>query len=284
VVPAVVGLVAYTVDLATGGHLLTRSILGPSLAFGARFYGISNELEPILPIMLLAGMAAALSGRPTTRRTPALYAVAGLLLGAIMGWGRLGADVGGVLTTAGAFTVATLTVLPGGITRRSLLLAAAVPVAAMALLILIDLGLSGGDHLSRNLLRAENAREIWELVARRYELAIQTLISSRNPAYFAAAVLAVAFAWRNRRLIYGPLGDDRRWLAVLAGGLAAGVVGALTNDSGPVLLINAVIALTAFSGYVLARPGRFTAADSDRPASSPDPGRAGEPADPVLTT
>ncbi len=282
-VPAAVALVAYTIDLATGYHLLTRSVLGPSVSFGARFYGISNELEPLLPILLLVGLASALTGRAASKRLAILYAGSGLVLGLIMGWGKLGADVGGVLTVAGAFSVATLMMLPGGITRRSLVVAAAMPVAAIVLLIFIDLGLSGGDHLSRNLLRVENAQEVWELVARRYILAFQTLVRGRNPAYFLAAVLAVAFAWRNRALIYGALRGDRVWAAALLGGLGAGVVGALTNDSGPVLLINAVIALAAVSAYMFGRPGRTTVEEGDEPrsAASAPAGRA--PADPVLT-
>ena len=71
-------------------------------------------------------------------------------------------------------------------------------MAAIAFLIVIDLGLSGGDHLSRNLLRTENSGELWELVSRRYELAFRVLKSGRTPAYFLGAALAVAFALRNR--------------------------------------------------------------------------------------
>ena len=35
------------------------------------------------------------------------------------------------------------------------------------------------------------------------------------------------------------------------GGLAAGIAGTLTNDSGPVLLVNAVIALAGVTAYIL---------------------------------
>jgi hypothetical protein len=278
--PAAAALIVYTVDLAGGLDLLTRSALGPSLAFGARFYGISNELEPLLPIMLLVMLAALLTGRPPGRRVVGLYAVCGLALGLVLGWGRLGADVGGVLTVAGAVTVAALVMLPGGVTRRALVVAALVPVAALAGLIVVDLALSGGGHLSRNLLRAENAGQLWELVARRYELAAQSLVRGRTPAYFAAAALAVAFAWRNRELIYGSIRRERCWQAVLLGGLAAGVVGALTNDSGPILLINAVIALGAVSAYLFAKPGTDLAGIGAQPRhASP----AERPADAILT-
>ena len=281
-VPAAVGLAAYTIDLAFGGDLLTRSVLGPSVAFGARFYGVSNELEPLLPILLLVGLAAVMTGRPLTRRTPWIYAGAGLLLGIVVGWGRLGADVGGVITVGLAVAAATLVMLPGGITKRSVIVALLVPVAAIGGLILLDLGLSGGDHLSRNLLRTENSRELWELVARRYELAFRVLKSGRTPAYFLGVVLAVLFAIRNRRWLYGE-SPHRAWIAVMVGGLGAGIGGMLANDSGPILLVNSVVALATVTAYLLAgtRARVLTQAPA-APAAGPPPPPGERPAETVL--
>jgi hypothetical protein len=282
VVPAAVGLAAYTIDLAHGGDLLTRSVLGPSVAFGARFYGVSNELEPLLPILLLVGLAAVMSGRPLTRRTPWIYAGAGLLLGIIVGWGKLGADVGGVITVGLAMAAATLVMLPGGITKRSVIVALLVPVAAIGGLILLDLGLSGGDHLSRNLLRTENTRELWELVARRYELAFRVLKSGRTPAYFLGVILAVVFAIRNRRWLYGD-SPHRAWIAVMVGGLGAGVGGMLANDSGPILLVNSVIALATVTAYLLAGTrARVLTQPPAAPAPGPPSPPGERPAETVL--
>ena len=255
IVPAAVCLVAYTVDLALGGELLSRSVLGPSIAAGGRFYGVSNELEPVLPLVMLVGLAAVVAGREVTRVTMAIYAAAGLALLVIVGWGRLGADVGGVITIGAGVAIATLVMTPGTPTVRRLALTALVPVGALAILIAIDLGLSGGSHLTRNLLRASDASELLELVTRRYELAWNVLWGGNKPALFLGAVLAVAFAWRNRERLYGAL-PHRAWAAALVGGLAAGVAGMLANDSGPVLLINTVFGLAALTAYLLGRPDR----------------------------
>jgi hypothetical protein len=253
VLPAVAGLGAYTVDLATGGGLLTRSALGPSLLSGSRFYGISNELEPLLPILALVGLAAFVGARRPSRRLCVAFAACGAALGVVVGWGRLGADVGGVLTVAGGFAVATLLMLPGGITRRALLAAAAVPFVALAALVVIDLALGGGGHLSRNLTRSEGSADLLELVTRRYELALNVLLKGRTLTTFLGAALGIAFAVRNRALLYAPV-RNRAWHAALVGGLAAGVMGAITNDSGPLLLTNAVIALAAVTAYVQGCP------------------------------
>ncbi|MDQ6915069.1 MAG: hypothetical protein M3155_04580 [Actinomycetota bacterium] len=282
-VPAAVALVLYTVDLSLGGDLMTRSVLGPSLAFGSRFYGVSNELEPLLPILLLVGLAAVLSGRPVTRRTPWIYIGSGLVLGIIVGWGRIGADVGGVITVGLAMAAATLVMLPGGITKRAVVIALLVPVAAIGALILLDLGLSGGDHLSRNLLRAENTRELWELVSRRYELAFNILTSGRTPAYFLGCAVAVAFAIRNRRWLYGTM-PHRAWTAALIGGLGAGIGGMLANDSGPVLLVNSVLALATVTAYLLAGTRARVFAERSEDPGPGSPRAPGElPAETVLT-
>ncbi len=232
---------------------MSRSILGPSIAAGGRFYGVSNELEPVLPIVLLVGLAAVVAGREVTRATMALYGAAGFALLVVVGWGKLGADVGGVITIGAGVAVATLVMTPGPVTVRRILLTALVPVGALGVLIAIDLGLSGGSHLTRNLLRASDVGELVELVTRRYELAWRVLIGGNKPALFLGAVLAIAFAWRNRERLYGAL-PHRAWAAALLGGLAAGVVGMLVNDSGPVLLINAVFGLGALTAYLLGRP------------------------------
>jgi hypothetical protein len=267
VLPSAVALAAYTLDLATGGNLLTRSALGPSLISGARFYGISNELEPLLPILLLLGLAAVIGVRQPSRRLCAAYVVSGVALGLVVGWGRLGADVGGVLTIGGGFTVATLLMLPKGITRRAFLVASLVPFLAIGALIAVDLGLSGGSHLSRNLTRSQGFTDLWELVSRRYQLAFGILGQGRALSSFLGAGVGIAFALRNRAALYAPL-RGRAWAAALVGGLACGVVGAVTNDSGPVLLTNAVIALAAITVYVQGCPelGPDAGALADRPA------------------
>jgi hypothetical protein len=169
-----------------------------------------------------------------------------------------------VITVGAAMAAAALVLAPGPVTRRRIVVAALVPVAALALLIAIDLVLSGGSHLTRNLLRANNASELLELVTRRYQLAWRALTSGARPALFLAAVLASVFAWRNRRQIYGAL-PHPAWGAALIGGLAAGIAGALVNDSGPVLFINAVLALAGLTAFLLGRPAGERVEEPDPP-------------------
>ena len=264
--PAAAGLLAYVADLATGGRLLTRSVLGPSILSGGRFYGISNELEPLLPILALAGLAAVAGSRRPSPRLRLLYAVTGVVLGLAVGWGQLGADVGGVITVAAAFAAAVLVVRDRPVTRRVVAIALAVPVLGLLALVAIDLAFGGGAHLSRNLTRSEGLADLAELVVRRYELMATTLGNTSTVLWVLGALLAVAFAYRNWSLFAGLL-HLPQWRAALIGGVVGGVVGALTNDSGPVLLINAVLASLAVTAY---GHGRVLAPDA-RGGSPPQP-------------
>ena len=51
-----------------------------------------------------------------------------------------------------------------------------------------------------------------------------------------------------------PVGGDPGWTAAFAGGLTAGVVGALVEDSGPLLLVGAMLALACIAAYLHGRP------------------------------
>lgn len=104
-VPAAAVLIAHAIDLAFSSPLIVRSLAGPNPAFGARFFGIGNELEAILSVMVLLG-AGALLFRRQERNVPFLFAFICFDAAVVIGAGRLGADVGGVITLgAGASTL-----------------------------------------------------------------------------------------------------------------------------------------------------------------------------------
>ena len=67
----------------------------------------------------------------------------------------------------------------------------------------------------------------------------------------------------------GAGGRDPAWLAVLAGGLTAGVVGALSEDSGPVLLVVAVFTAGCVAGYLWGRRRAQRRGEIDPPPPAP---------------
>jgi hypothetical protein len=248
-IPALVGILAYCIDLAAGSDLIVRSLLGPNPRFGSRFFGIGNELEAILPPLLLVGVAAVAAATPPSRRLAVVLGAPMLVLGAIVGSGRLGADVGGVITIAAGAAGAVLLALPR-IGRRAIALAVAAPVVAVAALIALDI-VSGGDaHLSRTVLGADEAGDVVDTVQRRYELAWNALWRGLMPLATLAAVALAVWGVRQR----GEHAEIPAYRAALGGGLAGGVAGALSNDSGPVLLVLGVVVLACTILYLRGRP------------------------------
>jgi hypothetical protein len=255
-VPAVVTLGTVTVDALAHTQLLIRSVLGPNPAFGARFYGIGNELKSGLVVLAFAGVAALLTPAQRSRRSALAMAGTGTALGVIEGSARIGAGVGGVILVAAGTAVATILLWPGSLHRRRILIVLASPLVALVALAALDLATAhGGGHFSGSILHARSPGDLRDVVVRRYRDAWGASRNGLMPVAFGLSLLATAGALRWRRELYAPVSDPV-WRAALAGGLAAGIVGALTEDSGTVLFVVAVGVLGAVSAYLLGAPTR----------------------------
>ena len=274
-VPSAVTLAAYAADLAFGSPLIIRSLLGVNPRSGSRFYGLGNELESTLVVLLFVTLGTLLmrradfESRPArfargpgrSRRAAAIVAASGLVAAVFVGAGQLGADVGGVMTVGGGVAVMTVLMLPGTPSRRTIALALAVPFLAVGALALLDIATGGNGHFTRTVLQAESTGALWDVVARRYTLAFNVLKTGAMPFVTVVALLGVAYAVRYRERIYAPLRGSPAWGAALAGGLAASVAGALFNDSGPILLVFGVFVLACVTAYVRGDPALVDAAD-----------------------
>jgi hypothetical protein len=272
-VPTFVALAAYAIDLANHSHLIIRSLLGPSPRSGSRFYGLGNELEIALTIVLLVGVAAVLRNRGRTRGNALAFALGGIALAAVVGSGRLGADVGGIFTIAGGAAVATLLLLPGGLTKRAIGLAILAPLAGLAALAALDLATSGDGHFTRTVLHGSASDQL-NTFQRRYELAWSIVSHGYAPLLTILCGLAVAYAIVHRDRVYATIRGDAVWRAALGGGLAASIAGSLFNDSGPMLLFIGIVSLAFVTAYLrsppegserAAEPTAWTA-DADRAA------------------
>lgn len=254
-VPAAVAVVVYATDLAFGSPLIIRSLMGVNPRSGARFYGLGNELESTLAVLLLVGLGALLWQRQRSRSSAAVIGVAGLVLGVFMGAAELGADVGGVITLGAGVAAAVLLMLPGRPSGRRIALAALVPVAAIVALAALELATGADGHFTRTVLHADSGGALWDVVVRRYTLAFNVLTKGAMPLLVVLAALAVAYAVRYRERIYAPLRGSPSWYAAFVGGLTASIAGALFNDSGPLLFVFGVFVLACATAYVRGSPG-----------------------------
>ncbi|MFM9164196.1 MAG: hypothetical protein ACKOQ0_02390 [Solirubrobacterales bacterium] len=252
--PALVGVLAYVIDLAFGSPLIIGSLLGPNPLFGSRFYGIGNELEATLPALALIGLGAAWFGQGRSRSLVAWLVAVGLVLGLAIGAGRLGADVGGVMTVGAGFAVAGLLLWPGTDRRRAVAVVIVVPLVALALLAVVDLVTGGDSHFSRTVLRSDGSGDLLDTFLRRYELAGRVLIRGFMPVATIIAILAIALGVRRRDRLFDTVGSDPAWVASIAGCAAVGIGGAVFNDSGPLLLIIATFVAACGVLYLRGRP------------------------------
>lgn len=255
IAPAVAAIALLVLDALSGTQLLMRSLLGPNPILGARFYGIGNELKSGLAVLVLAALAAALYPAVRGRRGAVAAAGAGIVLAAVEGSARVGAGVGGVVLVSAGFAVASVMLLPGAVTRRRALTVLAAPLLGLVALAAIDLATAhGGGHFTGSILHARSAGDLRDVIVRRYTAAWDELHNHTMPAATALALLCGWVGLRRRERLLAPVAGDPAWLAALAGGLTAGVVGALAEDSGPVLLVVAVFALGCVASYLWGRP------------------------------
>ena len=245
------GLVA--LDLALGGHGLSQPLLGGSAWDGERFYGLGNGYFAfaLAAVMLVAGFAPL-----SAVATAALLAGLGL----VDGLPRLGADVGGSLTSMLTAAAALVVLAPGRPRARRVVLLAGLAVAA-AVAVALGAGLGGPvshagrfaerlmqgpvdaagvvvDQLARNLRLLANSPFAW---AGPLEVLLAGLIALRPPP-----PLDRLPEWTRRVLGLGAFGS---FLLILL------------NDTG--------VTATAASGLFLLVIPAWAWLDQQRPAGQP---------------
>jgi hypothetical protein len=246
-------VIAYAIDVIAGSALTSLSLLGPNPGLGVRFYGIGNELEAVLGVLVVAGTGAALSGfaprLPAPRAAGAFLAV-GLLSAFVFAAGRFGADVGAaiVLSLGAAAAAAAIAARR----RRTALLVVAAPLAVLALLALADLLSGANAHLTRSVLDAGGLGDLADVAQRRLQLSSHSFV---RPVVFAflpliLVVAAWAIVWRD--LIATWLRGQQAMRAGLIGAMVATLAGTLANDSGALLLEIGSAYLLVFVGFVWA--------------------------------
>jgi hypothetical protein len=247
---------AHAIDLAFGSPLIGAAISGPNPAGGARFYGVGNELEVILAVSILVGAGSAIAwiedGRGMftgPRHTAIGFGVVALVAAVILGSGRLGADVGAVITLGAGGAAAAVAAFGTRPSRRTLAIAVAVPVLAVAGLILLDVATGGDSHLSRSVLDANGSGDVWDVLRRRLEGSVSGLKKPGQGVVFVIAVAGLAWMVLRRRALLRDLQGIPPVEAGLTGAFVAVVAGALANDSGPLIAEIGAVLLALAAGY-----------------------------------
>jgi hypothetical protein len=251
---------AYAIDLIGGSALTQLSIVGPNPAGGHRFYGIGNELEAALVVLILVGTGAALSSfavpgrgeapqRRTADRGPATFLVVAAIFTFVFAYGRYGADVGAAISLPlGAAVAAAL--LAGR--RRLALLAFLLPIPALLLLSAADLITGANAHLTKTVLDAKNGGDVLSVIGHRLSETVSSFGRPTLVAGLPVVIVAAAIAWLRRDRLAAWLSGFTAVRAGMLGALAATLVGTVANDSGALLLEIGGAYLLVFTGFAWA--------------------------------
>lgn len=245
---------AYAIDVIAGSPLTSLSLLGPNPGLGVRFYGIGNELEALLAVLVVAGTGAGLTAfaAGTSRRTAAAVFVAlGLLAAFVFAAGRFGADVGAAIVFPVGAAVAALAIAGRG-RRPMAILAVAAPFAVLALLALVDLLSGANAHLTRSVLDAGGLGDLADVAQRRLQLSARSFARPVLLAFLPVVVGFAVLAYLRRDRLKSWMEEVPAMRAGLAGALAATLIGTLANDSGALLLEVGAAYLLVFTGFVWA--------------------------------
>jgi hypothetical protein len=246
-------VLGYGVDVMAGSVLTPLSLPGPNPAAGSRFFGIGNEIEATVAALVPIGVGAALASRESTRQggraAATAFLAAGLVTAAVFAIGRFGADVGAAIVLPAGAAVAAAVALGS---RRGLTLALLLPLACVGVLVVADLVLGGGAHLTRSLLDAGGFSELGDVFERRIRLAAISFTKPANLPLLALALIVIFLGIRYRDRVLAWF-TERAALAGFLGSCAATAIGTASNDSGVIILILGTAYAALAVGYAWAR-------------------------------
>ncbi len=246
-------VLAYAIDVVAGSPLTSLSLLGPNPGLGVRFYGIGNELEALLTVLVVAGTGAVLTGfapRLPARGCAIAFLATGLVLAFVFGAGRFGADVGAAIVLPFGSAVAAATIAARR--RRTALLVVAAPLVAVALLAIVDLLSGANAHLTRSILDAGGFSDLAKVAQRRLQLSSHSFGRPIVLVFMPILLVAIGLTIVGRRRVGAWLRRCPAMRAGLLGALAATLVGTLANDSGALVLEIGAVYLLAFVAFAWA--------------------------------
>jgi hypothetical protein len=264
--PALLGavlLALVVLDLVLGGHGLSQPLVGGSAWDGERFYGLGNGYFAfaLASVMLVAAFA------PLSAVATAALLVG---LGVVDGLPRLGADVGGALTSMLTAAAALVVLAPGRPRVRRVVLLGGLAVAA-AVAVALGAGLGGpASHAGRFAERlqqgpADAVGVVVDQLARNLRLLANSPFAWAGPLQ---VLLAGLIALRPPPPLDQLPGWIRRVLGLGAFGSALLI---LLNDTG-------VTATSASGLFLLAIPA-WAWLDQHRPAGPPSSRPRARPAE-----
>jgi hypothetical protein len=184
-VPALLAVfVAYLVVLAGWTSVNSLAMIGPHPDGGARFYGITNEVETLLLVPLLVSIAVL--------GLSSLIPI-GLLALAVVLPSATGADGGGAVVFVAALAALVFRLRPELLSARRVVVAAAGAVALVVALVALDAAAGGHSHVTHAFRGGPGtlAADLWRRLRLSYLVSVDSWHAGIT-VLVAASVLVVA--------------------------------------------------------------------------------------------
>ncbi|QAY69398.1 hypothetical protein [Xylanimonas protaetiae] len=275
---AAVTWLVLTVDGLTGTTLQQGSLLGPSPALGARFFGFGNTVFAVYAtaaLVLTWGVVAALARAGLSRAALAALVGLGTVTTLVTALPTFGADAGGLVTLIPAFGVLAYRFFGRRVSPvRAVLLVGAVTVVVVATIALLAwLAPGDGSHLGSFVQRIVDGGAL-ALVRSKAAGAWATVASAPGAVAVVFCLVSGWATWRPERFRWTALARAYREVPWLPGLVAAlwtvAVLGSVVNDSGIVVAL--VVHLAAVPTLGAALLVRRVAAGSGSLDSAQDDG------------
>ncbi len=239
-------------DIVSGQNLIKNSLLGYDPIIGARYYGIGNEYVGILIGAVLVLTTVLMERYCINKYIPIIFYG---LVTVIIGFPKLGANVGGTITAVFAFLFVSIRLLGKKVNFKGLIYICLAVIFAVGSMALIDLFIiENKSHLAEaiNQIILNGPSAMYQIIVRKISMNLRIMRSTIWSKVLLSAIVVLG------TLFYRPIGWIKKIsvkypkLAIgWSGIIIACIIGFAVNDSGIVVAATSVIFLTSTILYLI---------------------------------
>ncbi|MBF8984779.1 hypothetical protein IZY60_14645 [Lutibacter sp. B2] len=241
-----------TIDICTGANLIKTSLLGYDPIIGARYYGIGNEF---MGVFIGATLVFTTAMMDRFKISPMFSIIIFFIITFVMGYPRLGANVGGMITAVSTFIFASLRLFRIKIKLKHMVAIGVSIVCVVGVMGFIDMKLGGGQsHLAGAILNIANEgpNAIFRIIERKISMNVRLIGITIWSKVLISTMMILAI------LFYSPVGIISK-LSKLYPNLSIGwssiifacFVTFFVNDSGVVAAATGIIFLGMSMLYLI---------------------------------
>lgn len=240
------------IDTITGQNLIKNSLLGYDPIIGARYYGIGNEYMGILIGAVLVFTTVFVEKYSINKYIPIIFYG---LVTVIIGFPKLGANVGGTITAVFAFIFVSIRLLGKKINFKKLIYIGLSVIGVVGIMAIIDLFIiESQSHLAGAIRQIVTGGPvvIYQIIIRKISMNLRLMGVTIWSKVLLSAIVVLGI------LFYKPIGFIKKVslkyskIAIgWSGIIVACIIGFAVNDSGIVAAATSVVFLTSTILYLI---------------------------------